>query len=74
MDNNNRLLGQAVREREYLQRYTPDRQVLNSFIHDQSWHDGSAISNEIMRTHMDGLNAGFQLDSNYNLVYKGDWH
>ena len=71
MDFNNRLLGQAVREREYLRRYTPDRQVLNSFIHDQSWHDGSDISNEIMRTHMAGLNAGYQLDSNYNLMYRG---
>jgi hypothetical protein len=73
MDWNDRLLGQSAREREYLQRGTADKQVLNSFIHDQSWHDGSDISNEIMATHLAGLQAGYQVDSNYDLVYKGNW-
>ena len=73
MDLNDRLVGRLMKEREYLEKGSVDKQVLNSFIHDQSWHDGSDISNEIMATHLAGLQAGWQIDSNYDLVYKGDW-
>ena len=73
MDLNDRLVGRLMKEREYLEKGSVDKQVLNSFIHDQSWHDGSDISNEIMATHLAGLQAGYQVDSNYDLVYKGNW-
>ena len=73
MDLNDRLVGRLMKEREYLDRGSVDKQVLNSFCHDSTWHDGSAISNEIMATHLAGLQAGYQVDSNYDLVYKGDW-
>ena len=74
MDLNDRLVGRLMKEREYLEKGSVDKQVLNSFCHDSTWHDGSDISNEIMATHLAGLQAGYQVDSNYDLVYKGNWN
>ena len=73
MDLNDRLLGRLMKERDYLETGSVDKRVLNQFAKDPSWHDGSDISNEIMATHLAGLQAGYQVDSNYDLVYKGNW-
>ena len=71
LNDNDLYVGRSTKIRNHLEVGSEDKYVLNAFVHDRYWHDNSAISNDIMATHLDGLNAGWHLDSNCDLVYKG---